>query len=137
MKYCLIAMVALLSCSIYAQDKKDTIDIQLQACLDSSQNQTTVGMIDCEGRAAAAWDKQLNKYYKLLMGVLTGDEKEKLKTSQLNWLKFRDSENDFSSTMYTDMQGTMWRVSNVGAEVDLIKRRALELKSYYEDKTSQ
>jgi uncharacterized protein YecT (DUF1311 family) len=143
MKFTTVALTfsLLMACSgsIFAQDASQTkpnpIDVLLQKRLDSSQNQTTAGMISCEAWAKDAWDKELNKYYKLLMGTLSADEKETLKKSQINWLTYRDSESKFSSQMYTDMEGTMWRSASVSAEVEIIKQRALELKAYYSDKT--
>jgi uncharacterized protein YecT (DUF1311 family) len=113
------------------------IDKQLQQCLDSSQNYTTYGMIECEVRARDAWDKDLNKYYNLLMQTLSKDEQEKLKSSQRNWLAFSNSESKFSSTMYNNMQGTMWSIAKVQADLNIIKHRALELQAYYNDKTAQ
>jgi uncharacterized protein YecT (DUF1311 family) len=124
-------------CSVaLGQNKTDSniIDKQLDACLDSSQNYTTYGMMQCEVRARDAWDKKLNKYYKLLMQTLSEDEKQKLKASQKNWLAFRDSENIFSSTIYNNMEGTMWGIAKIQSELELIKHRTLELKAYYSDK---
>ena len=121
---------------IYCQVKavKTDIDQRQQQCLDSTQNQTTAGMIGCTIRARDDWDKNLNKYYKLLMQALSGDEKVKLKTAQKNWLIFRNSELAFTSTLYNNMDGTMWSVIKVQNDADLIKQRALALEAYYEDK---
>jgi len=134
-----IAFLSICCSTVYGQDnaKQDPIDKALQACLDSSQNATTVGMEDCEVRARDAWDKELNKYYKLLMGVLSADEKEKLKTSQISWLTFRDNEKAFSVAMYNNMQGTMWIPASISAQVEIIKQRTLLLKAYYADKQQQ
>ncbi len=77
----LIACFISSTLKIYAQDKlqEPGIDNQLQQCLDSSKNSTTAGMIDCTIRARDAWDNELNRYYKLLMQILSDDEKAKLK----------------------------------------------------------
>lgn len=132
----LMLSFALSSLNLYSQNNtaQFVIDTQLQQCLDSNQNQTTAGMIGCTIKARDAWDKELNKNYKLLMQALSADEKVKLKTAQKNWLIFRDSELAFTSTMYNNMDGTMWSVAKVQADADLIKQRALALQAYYEDK---
>jgi len=109
------------------------IDVSQKGCLDSTQNQTTLGMISCNVRAEQAWDKELNRYYKLLMGILSTDEKTKLKASQIKWLEFRDAEVVTANTIYTDMQGTMWKIVAVGTKMEMVKQRALELKSYYDN----
>ena len=127
----------LCSSSVFSQNDTagNTIDTQLNACLDSSQNSSTIGMINCAVRAKDAWDKELNKYYNLLLATLSKDEKDKLRTAQRKWLLFRDSESTFSAIMYRNMQGTMWSIAKVNADVSVIKQRALELKTYYYDKT--
>ncbi|MDX2002589.1 MAG: lysozyme inhibitor LprI family protein [Chitinophagales bacterium] len=129
--------IALLVCAIccssnvFPQSGKHPIEIQLEACLDSSES--TAGMCECECVAAQAWDLELNKYYKLLMGVLSPEAKELLRQSQRNWLAYRDAEQKFSSQFYTDMEGTMWRAVNAGRYREIVKKRAEELRSYYED----
>ncbi len=121
---------------VFGQSANDSnlIDVQLQQCLDSSQNETTYGMSQCMVKARDAWDKQLNKYYNLLMTLLSKDDKEKLRTSQRNWLVFRNSENTFSVSLYTNIKGTMWGIAKVQREIDLLKHRTSELQGYYNDK---
>ena len=109
------------------------IDKHLRACLDSAENQTTIGMINCSSRAGEQWDKELNKNYNLLMSKLSADEKEKLKSAQKNWITYRDREMDFARTMYINMQGTMWRMVIADRQTELTKQRALELKAYHEN----
>ncbi len=132
--------LAILLCSVtYAfSQKEDTypIDKQLKACLDSGQNETTSRMVGCTADAERAWDAEMNKYYKLLQGVLSSEEKAKLKEAQLKWLAFRDAETVAVEKIYDDMGGTMWRIAEVNAEMELVKQRALELKAYYGDLTA-
>jgi uncharacterized protein YecT (DUF1311 family) len=54
---------------------KHPIDQRLADCLDVSENQITMGMVNCAQKAEDEWDKELNKYYKLLMGVLSVQKK--------------------------------------------------------------
>ncbi|HSY77879.1 MAG TPA: lysozyme inhibitor LprI family protein [Bacteroidia bacterium] len=109
------------------------IDKRLKACLDSTENQTTLGMIGCTAEAEQLWDAEMNKYYKLLKGVLTPEEMEKLKAAQIKWIVFRDAEFSASNKIYADMQGTMWRIVAVDTQMEIVKQRALELKSYYDN----
>ena len=108
------------------------IDLKCKQCLAADSSHTTLGMIKCEIAAAQDWDLELNKYYKLLMNILSPDEKDKLKSSQVQWLKYRDSEKLFSQTLYNNMQGTMWRIVSASRWTEIIKKRALELQDYYE-----
>ena len=116
-----------------ADASQNPIDKQCDACLDSSENQNTAGMIRCSVNAEVAWDKEMNKYYKLLMQKLNPEEKEKLKTAQKSWLQYRDNEILFSNKLHTDMEGTMWLVVNAGRLAEIVKQRALELKGYYDE----
>jgi uncharacterized protein YecT (DUF1311 family) len=110
-------------------------DIQLNTCLDSSSNQTTYGMMECTGRARDAWDAEMNNYYKKLMDVLKPEEKEKLKASQKKWLEYRNAEFETSTAVYYGMEGTMWKISAVSRQMEIVRQRALDLMSYYEDLT--
>ena len=112
------------------ETEENTIDIHLKECLDSTENQTTYGMIKCSIRAGDAWDKELNKYYKLLMKALTADEKEKLINSQKKWIVYRDSEIEFTRTIYDNLQGTMWRIVSADRQTEITRQRVLELKEY-------
>jgi uncharacterized protein YecT (DUF1311 family) len=130
----LTVILLLLTRTLFCQNdsiKKYPIDIKCELCLKTDSNFTTYGMMRCEITAAMEWDAELNKYYKLLMTVLSPEAKEKLKTAQIKWLSYRDNEFKFSETMYTDMKGTMWRVVNVSRETEIIRQRALDLRAYY------
>ncbi|GHV58734.1 hypothetical protein FACS1894182_11700 [Bacteroidia bacterium] len=92
-------------------------------------------MMLCYSAAEKEWDAELNKYYKLLMGILSQESQGKLLAAQRLWLKFRDSENTFSTDMYYGLGGTMWRIVATQRSMDIVKTRALELKEYYENLT--
>ncbi|MDX5345645.1 MAG: DUF1311 domain-containing protein [Hymenobacteraceae bacterium] len=122
---------------VLGQAKDWAIDVNLQSCLDSAQNQTNVGMISCSVRAKEAWDKELNKYYKLLMNSLSESEKEKLRNAQKNWLLYRNSETEFAAKLYTNLQGSMWRIVAANRQMEIVKQRTLELRQYYETLTEE
>jgi uncharacterized protein YecT (DUF1311 family) len=136
MKYLTILFLTLiLAVNTYGQTDTEVhiIDKHLKECLDSTENQTTVGMTDCAIRAGKEWDKELNKNYNLLMSKLSVDEKEKLKSAQKNWILYRDKEMEFARTMYVNQQGTVWRIVLADRQTELTRQRALELKTYYEN----
>ncbi|MEO8149637.1 MAG: lysozyme inhibitor LprI family protein [Bacteroidia bacterium] len=128
-------LIFFLIIKIYGQDKvteKYPIDIKLEKCLSIDSNYTTLGMVNCTLVALDEWDKEMNKYYKLLIGKLNEDEKEKLKNSQKEWLAFRDKEIEFSNLLYDNMQGTMWHISMAMTKLDLTKQRSINLKIYFD-----
>lgn len=119
----------------FSQDKasqQHAIDIDLEQCHAVLENQTAAGMIECEYTARIAWDKEMNKYYKLLMEILKPTEKKLLKESQRAWLEYRDSEMNFASTFYKNMEGTAWLVVHAGRLTAIVKQRTLELEEYHE-----
>lgn len=131
-KILLFTAITFLSLSIYAQ-QKHPIEIKLEQCLDTDTNKSTFGMIQCADIAIQDWDKELNNNYKLLMNSLDAESKSMLKNSQIQWLKYRDLEFNFSTNMYEKIPGSMWTIEGVLRKVDIVKTRALELKYYYEN----
>lgn len=118
-----------------ANNDKHCIDIELQACLDSSENHTTKGMTDCVHRVTDKWDLELNRNYAILMTLLSDQEKATVKKSQLAWIKFRDEEINFSNQLYYGMGGTMWVPVAAQTKLDLTRQRALKLEAYIQNLT--
>jgi len=108
-------------------------DLNYETCLNTENGQSTAGMIACAREAETAWDKELNRYYQLLMNVLKAAEKEKLRQSQRNWLMYRDSEFEFSGLFHNNMEGSMYLIFAADKRVEVVRQRTLELKYYYED----
>lgn len=130
LKYVITLITFIGSLNILLGQAKHPIDLALQQCLDSEDHFTTKGMTDCVLKALENWDSELNKNYNELLKLLSDTQKEKLKTSQIKWIEFRDKEIDFSNQFYYDMQGTMWHTIATDRKLELTKNRALELLSY-------
>ena len=64
------------------------------------------------------------------MGALKPNQKEALRLAQLEWLKYRDLDFKLIDSIYDAMQGTMYIPMCVDARMEVVKKRALELKSY-------
>lgn len=107
------------------------IDTTYRECLYSSENQV-YQMMGCGDKARDSWDVELEKYYNLLMTVLIVGEREKLKTAQKRWEQYKDSEYAFAGTTYYNLQGPVWKIVALDREVEVVKHRAMELKTYYE-----
>jgi uncharacterized protein YecT (DUF1311 family) len=133
MRRSLLALVLLCVFPVLALAQEPTqhpIDKALDACID--QNGSTAGMVECTAKAYVAWDKELNKNYVELMRTVKPKQKEALRLSQLEWIKHRDLEFKFIDSMFDTFQGTMYIPMRVGARLDIIKQRALALKSHLE-----
>jgi uncharacterized protein YecT (DUF1311 family) len=125
-----VIMFCFLNLAFGQTHEEHPIDIELQNCLDSSENYTTKVMTDCVVRATEKWDVELNKSYQKLLTLLTAGQKEKLKIAQRNWVEYRVKEVEFSNQLYSDMQGTMWIPVAAQTKLDLTRKRTIELESY-------
>ena len=122
----LISILFLASLSTAQEQPQHPIDKALDACID--KNGSTAGMVECTDKAYAAWDKELNKNYGELMRALNPKQKEALRLAQLEWIKYRDLEFNSIDSVYDTLQGTMYIPMRISAHLEVIKKRALELK---------
>ncbi len=130
----LIFVLTCLSCPlattsrVVAQEQTHPIDKALEACID--KNGSTAGMVECTDKAYAAWDKELNKNYGQLMRTAKPSQKEALRLAQLEWIKYRDWDFKLIDSLYDTMQGTMYIPMRIDARMELVKKRALQLKGF-------
>ena len=111
-----------------AQSDDHEIDVRLAKCLEL--NDTTFGMMECQTVATEEWDAELNKTYQLLMETLGTVQQEELRTTQRQWISYRDAEYKFSDGLYYRQEGTMWKIVAVQRRKEVVKQRALELAWY-------
>jgi uncharacterized protein YecT (DUF1311 family) len=124
----LIAVLLLATVASAQEPTQHPIDKALEACID--KNGSTAGMVECTDKAYAAWDKELNKNYSELMRTVKPKPKEALRLAQLEWIKYRDLEFKLIDSVYDTLQGTMYIPMRIDSRMEVIKRRALELKGY-------
>ena len=124
----LISVLLFATASTAQEQLQHPIDKALDACID--KNGSTAGMVECTDKAYAAWDRELNKNYTQLMRQLTPAQKTVLKTAQLDWLKYRDSEFKAIDSIYDTLQGTMYIPMRIAERLEVVKRRALALAGY-------
>jgi uncharacterized protein YecT (DUF1311 family) len=124
---CLSYLLATVS-GVVAQEQTHPIDKTLEACID--KNGSTAGMVQCTDKAYAAWDKELNQNYGELMRALKPLQKETLRLAQLEWIKYRDLDFKLIDSLYDTMQGTMYIPMRIDARMEVVQKRALELKGF-------
>lgn len=125
----LTLLILLNTSASYSQiDKKDfPADAKLRDC--ESSNQSTSA--ECRELAAIDWDKDLNKYYKLVMDKLTAEEKIKLREAQRKWIVYRDNEDAFCQTLISTRKGTYWTLLAATRKLRVVRSRTIELMDYY------
>ncbi len=114
-----------------SEKEKHEIDIFVDKAMD--KDPSTAGMIKAMDEGEKLWDAELNKYYKLLSEKLDKESKAALKKAQLAWITFRDAEFAMIADVYSKQEGTMYRVIAVSLRMEVVKRRALDLKNLYQE----
>lgn len=107
------------------------LDKALSACIEADPS--TLGMHACNDRFRQKWDAELNRYYALL----GGDKNTELRRAQVAWIAFRDAEFKRIEAHYRLIYersggGTMWGLLANASKTELVRQRALELKSDYD-----
>ncbi len=96
-----------------------------------SETGSCSAMADENYLRGSEYEKLLNKYYKVLMGLLSAKSKELLKNSQKKWLEYRDSEKKFNDNFYWDAgEGTLQYVWISYRTVEITKTRVIEIVDY-------
>lgn len=112
------------------------LDEWLEACVDEAPS--TAGMVDCAAEGSKLWDEELNRVYKELMGLLSKEAKEALRTAQRAWIPWRDSEYALIVAVYDTIfnspyGGTMWVPVEAMAEMEVVRERTLRLTEWLEE----
>jgi uncharacterized protein YecT (DUF1311 family) len=92
------------------------------------------GMRDACYAGAKLYDSLLNNYYKKLLEVLKGDDKQVLIQAQRSWLAFRDSEFRLVETISKDEYsggGTMQQLTEASEYLDLVRNRVVTIFDHY------
>jgi uncharacterized protein YecT (DUF1311 family) len=109
---------------------KHPIELELDRCLQDSLSQSTAGMRECTYAAMEAWDAEMNKAYTELMNVLPSSSQDTLRQAQRAWVLFRDKQFALNNQVYMeDLKGTMYHVMATNSNMEVVKRRAVELRN--------
>jgi uncharacterized protein YecT (DUF1311 family) len=126
----IIIFVALFFSSASIAQIDNTVDKELNKCMDD--NPSTQGMLECIDKAYEKWEGELYKYYRSLMEILDDTSKTSLQEEQRKWIEFRDIEFGILSRIYSKKEGTMFLPMQALDKMEIVKRRANDLKDYYE-----
>jgi uncharacterized protein YecT (DUF1311 family) len=109
---------------------QDSAAVARQRCLDDPRRASTAGQTDCEAAAARTYERRMNAAYAALMRELPEGARERLRTAQRAWLRFRAAEGSARSALYATRQGTMYVPMEAAAAVNLTRDRMLQLEAY-------
>lgn len=94
---------------------------------------STAGMSAAIYEEEKGYDKLLNKYYAILKKKLSKEDQLILKQSQLNWLRFRDSERKLNGLItheYYSGGGSIQSNIRAGKFCEITRRRLFEIVAY-------
>jgi len=113
----------------------DTFIVERRYALFLEVDNTDLGMQFSNNQLWSDYEELLNKYYKLLIAKLNAADKETLKLSQRNWLKYRDSDQQVNFLLTEERYsggGTIQALYAGNRTVEITKTRVLELYDYLE-----
>lgn len=97
-------------------------------CMEASpEAQTTLGMTQCFGREAEAWDRLLNADYQRLMTHLDAEQQEALRSAQRAWIVYRDETCIFPHIL---IRGSMAHFIGASCVADKTADRVDDLRGY-------
>jgi uncharacterized protein YecT (DUF1311 family) len=59
-------------------------------------------------------------------------QKEALRLAQLEWIQYRDQDFKLIDSLYDTLQGTMYIPMRIDARMEVVRKRALQLKGFLE-----
>lgn len=111
----------------------DTFRVSLRAGLYMSFDFSDYGMKMATLRMIDDYEILLNKYYKILLSKLEQNDRETLKISQRNWLKYRDSEYLLNELIAQDNYsggGTIQNLFILSRKMEIIEQRVIDFYDY-------
>ena len=106
------------------------IDLELQNCI--SKNSTTAGINNCVYAGIDSWEKETHKYVSVIKQKLPPNSLFLFEKSQSYWENHYNNEQKLIYDTIFNKTGTIHTNIAVGYVYDLIKKRALYLKSFLE-----
>lgn len=114
----------------YIEEKyKHPIDKKEVYCINKSDNSSD--MRECIYNASEDWEKEINKYLKLLRKSTTPEQYKNIEKSQNLWIQQSEIDHKIINELIWDHGGTLYFDIGASEDKDLIKKRAEFLKTIY------
>ena len=102
------------------------IDFITSRCLQSAA--ATSEIVECQREELGFWDKEMNRYYGLLMASLSAVQKQAVQTAQREWLPYRDAQRAAAAAVFTE--GTASRIAIAIEITNVTREQAQRLARY-------
>jgi uncharacterized protein YecT (DUF1311 family) len=106
-------------------EKKHPLDSKIEKLADVAGS--TAESTAAFSTGLELWDKELNRVYQELKKALPEKSFAALKTSQVQWLAYRDAQIAFIHSCYDQYEGTMYQPLRASAIMEVTSARALDL----------
>ncbi len=113
--------------------KSDVYRIEKFAEKKIDVDNSTMGMTKAIFELEKGYDQLLNKYYQVLLKKLMPEDSERLKTSQRNWISFRNSERVLIGIVSQEEYsrgGTIQKNIRASRICEMTKKRVYEIKEH-------
>jgi len=118
----ILAAVLCMAAGLVAQTRNQVPQIPKE-CEDTV---TTADMRSCESARYETAQRELRVAYQELMEHLDAGRKEKLRTAQDAWLRYRDANADFQASLAKG--GTLAPLIKISSLTEMTRARTIELK---------
>lgn len=112
------------------QGENHPINIRQQECM-KKQNYTTAAMADCTYTALDEWSKEIDTQIVLLKQYMTPQQYKLLVDSQNKWKEYEKAERKLLVETIGTFVGTMYIVTLVGKQENIVEQRAVNLSGLY------
>lgn len=114
-------------------DVKHSIDTFLDNCLADTMNFTTMGMTQCAVKASEQWGEALHGLVKQLNEILPETIRGEFDASQRNWETYFNAQIEFSNTLFSQSNGTMYSTIRVHNNMTVLRERVLLLEAFLKE----
>jgi len=90
----------------------------------------TVGIVECLQGKTAAWDAQLNAAYRKAAAAAEGEQRDRLRDAQRQWMRYRDA----NCSYYGAGQGSIRLIEAAECLRRMTESRARELQALTQDR---
>ena len=134
-KILLLSIFVIIAVALYSFEslnKRDyPIDKWLKKCEDEAKLNRS-GFKRCYNEAEKRWNEEIEKYYEIVMNDLDPEGRRTLQETQRLWEVFMNKEKELINNIFDPLDGNMnKRYKSWVVSMELIRKRALELKFYY------
>jgi uncharacterized protein YecT (DUF1311 family) len=108
---------------------KPPIELLTEKCI--RDHSTTQGIAACFAAGRERWEREMNRAYEVLLGILDDAQRKPVKDAQQEWAKFREAQTAAIAAV-NQHTGSIWRGVSAEQEMQLIREQAERLNKQFD-----